>query len=368
MSKRASDRAPPDLAFAPVRQVGVKQKNIANGRVTLRTVADHLGLSTTTVSRALKHGSDVKAGTVATVEAAARALGYRPHLGGINLRTGRTHAIGIILPLGGDGDVNKFVASLIEGVSAFAKSAGYRTVVVPLLRSDDPIAALKDLVEEKSVDGIILTNTTPQDERVKYLLQSGTPFVTFGRTELFSAHAFVDVDHECIGATAAAMLLDSGHKMPALLAPPAELTYSKQFQRGWLQAHAARGQPMGDKSILCVANTANSGREVAATLFLIAPETSAAFIASDDTALGFVSGLVQNGRRVGKDFGIITYGGTRMHNYISPPLSAFVYPHFDTGQKLAMFLIRLIGGEDPATLTEVSVAEFYDLGSHVISP
>jgi DNA-binding LacI/PurR family transcriptional regulator len=66
-------------------------------------------------------------------------------------------------------------------------------------------------------------------------------------------------------------------------------------------------------------------------------------IANDDAPLGLVSGLVQSGRRVGQDFGIITYGGTRMHNFISPPLGAFVFPHFETGQKLAMFLIRLIG-------------------------
>ena len=365
MSKPTTHRALSDQTLAPVKQAAAKQKQSLDGRVTLRTVAGHLGLSATTVSRALKHGSDVKAETVAKVEAAARTLGYRPHLGGISLRTGRTHAVGIILPLGGEGDVNKFVASLIEGVSAFAQTVGYRTAVVPLLRSDDPIAALKDLVEEKSVDGIILTNTTPQDERVKFLLQSGTPFVTFGRTELFSRHAYVDVDHELIGATAGGMLLDSGHSAPVLVAPPAELTYSKQFQRGWQQAHIARGRPLRSNSIVFAANTANSGREVAATILQTMPETSAAFIANDDAAMGFMSGLLQNGRRVAHDFGIITYGGTRMHSFMSPPLSAFIFPHFDTGQRLAMFLIRLIGGESADTLREVSVAEFCDLGSHL---
>ncbi len=365
MSKTTTGRAVPDRPPAAVKQAEPKQKQNPDGRVTLRTVAGHLGLSITTVSRALKRGSDVKGETVAKVEAAARSLGYRPHLGGITLRTGRTHAIGIILPLGGEGDVNKFVASLIEGVSAFAKTVGYRTAVVPLLRGDDPISALKDLVEEQSVDGIILTNTTPQDERVKFLLQSGTPFVTFGRTELFSAHAYVDVDHELIGATAGGMLLDSGHAAPVLVAPPAELTYSKQFQRGWQQAHAARGRSPSDHSIICAANTANSGREVAVKILETSPVTSAAFIANDDAAMGFLSGLWQSGRRVPQDFGIITYGGTRMHSFMSPPLSAFIFPHFDTGQRLAMFLIRLIGGESADMLREVSVAEFIDLGSHL---
>ncbi|HTI01112.1 MAG TPA: substrate-binding domain-containing protein [Acidisoma sp.] len=335
-----------------------------DGRVTLRTVADHLGLSPTTVSRALKRGDDVNADTIDKVEAAARALGYRPHLGGINLRTGRTHAIGIILPLGGEGDVNKFVASLIEGVSSFLKTIGYRTAVVPLLRDDDPIIVLKELVSENSVDGIILTNTKPQDERVKWLLQTKTPFITFGRTELFSPHAFVDVDHERIGARAGAMMFDAGHSQPLLIAPPEDLTYSMQFRRGWAQIHRERGVDLAPQSVICARNSSNAGLEIASSVLRDRPEITGAFIAHDDTAMGFVSGLRPFGKHVGEDFGIITYGGTRMHSFINPPLSAFTFPHVTTGQSLARLLIKLIQGGRPEELQEVSQADFNDLGSH----
>jgi Periplasmic binding proteins and sugar binding domain of LacI family len=156
-------------------------------------------------------------------------MGYRPHLGGINLRTGRSHAIGVFLPLDRAGEINNFVSSLIEGVSAYLKTVSYKTMVVPILRHDDHLNALKDIVEEQSVDGIILKSTTPQDDRVKYLLQIGFPFVTYGRTELFTPHPHFDMDHESIGASAANILLDAGHSNPVLIAPPADQTYSLQF-------------------------------------------------------------------------------------------------------------------------------------------
>ena len=98
--------------------------------------------------------------------------------------------------------MNIVVAALVEGVSRFMKPIGYRTTVVPQLQADDPLEAVRDLVEEGSVDGVIITHTRPQDDRVKYLLEVGMPFVTFGRTELLSAHPSIDLDHEMIGAEA----------------------------------------------------------------------------------------------------------------------------------------------------------------------
>src|SRR5689334_14206144 len=76
----------------------------AGQRVTLRTVATTLGLSITTVSRALKEGPEVNRETIELVKRVAGELGYRPNLGGLNLRTGKTHAIGIVLPFEREGE------------------------------------------------------------------------------------------------------------------------------------------------------------------------------------------------------------------------------------------------------------------------
>ena len=212
----------------------------------VKDFAAHLGFSVTTVSRALKRGPEVHKDTIEQVEAAALALGYRPHLAGINLRTGRTHAVGLFLPLERPGEINNLASSLVEGVSASLTAVDYRVTVVPVTQSEQSLDAVKELVRARSVDGVILKNTKPKDERVKFLLESGLPFVAFGRTELLSDHAFFDIDHEAVGAGAAKLLFDAGHSAPLIIAPPRDLTYSRLFLKGWREGHARFDRPFDE--------------------------------------------------------------------------------------------------------------------------
>ncbi len=345
---------------------GRKMQREAGQRVTLRTVATTLGLSVTTVSRALKEGPEVNRETIELVKKAAGELGYRPNLGGLNLRTGKTHAIGIVLPFERQGETNIVVASVVEGVSRSMKGLGYRTTVVPQLQADDPLATVRDLVEEGSVDGVIITHTRPQDERVKYLLDVGMPFVTFGRTELLSPHPSVDLDHEAIGAEAARLLLDAGHDRPLLIAPSSQFTYSLQFVKGWTKTFTARNLSVPDTLIHFAATTPNSGKELARNISAWHPEATAAFVASEEAALGFLAGLRIVGRQAGRDFAIVTYGGTKLHEFFNPPLSSFYYSNYAIGERLAALLHRSIGGEDPAMLKELVNAEFIDHGSQLL--
>jgi LacI family transcriptional regulator len=345
---------------------GLKLRRDAGQRVTLRTVATSLGLSVTTVSRALKEGPEVNRETIELVKKAAEELGYRPNLGGLNLRTGKTHAIGIVLPFERQGETNIVVASVVEGVSRSMKGLGYRTTVVPQLQADDPLATVRDLVEEGSVDGVIITHTRPQDDRVKYLLEVGMPFVTFGRTELLSAHPNVDIDHETIGAEAARSLLDAGHERPLLIAPSSQFTYSLQFVKGWTKTFTARHLSIPDNLIHFAATTPNSGQELARNIVSWHPEASGAFVASEEAALGFLSGLRIVGRQAGRDFALITYGGTKLHEFFNPPLSSFYYSNYVIGERLAALLHRSMKGEDPATLRELVQAEFIDHGSQCL--
>lgn len=338
----------------------------AGQRVTLRTVANAVGLSVTTVSRALKEGEEVNQETIDRVKAAARALGYRPNLGGINLRTGKTHAIGIVLPFEREGEMNIVVASLVEGVSRFMKPIGYRTTVVPQLEVDDPLTTVRDLVEEGSVDGVIITHTRPQDDRVKYLLEAGTPFVTFGRTEL-GVHPSIDIDHEIIGAEAARLLLDAGHRSPLLVLPSRQFTYSLQFLKGWTRTFDALDEAMPNGFIHSTVTTPDSGMNLACELISRHPEATGAFVASEEATLGFIAGLRASGREVGRNFGLVTYGGIRLHDFFNPPVSAYYFSNHVIGERLAKLLKRSIDGEDAAELREIVTAEFVDHHSQRLS-
>jgi LacI family transcriptional regulator len=356
----------PLSASSQIQTRPTSPRGAGNGSVTLRTLAAHLGFSVTTVSRALKRGPEVHKDTIEQVAAAALALGYRPHLAGINLRTGRTHAVGLFLPLERSGEINNLASSLIEGVSASLTAVDYRVTVVPVTKSEQSLDAVKELVRARSVDGVILKNTKPQDERVKFLLESGLPFVAFGRTELISDHPFFDIDHEAVGGKAAKLLFDAGHSTPLIIAPPSDLTYSRLFLRGWRQAHMACNRLFDESKVIFTAVTPNSGLEIAAEIFARGTSATAAFIASEEAALGFVAGATRAGVQIGAEFGVVTFGGSQLHQFVTPPLSAFKYSHFETSQRLADLLMRAMAGEDPSTLCEIVQAHFVDNHSHLI--
>jgi LacI family transcriptional regulator, galactose operon repressor len=329
-----------------------------HGRVTLRTLASHLGCSVTTVSRALKNGPEVHKATIVRVEEAARALGYRPHVAGTNLRTGRTQAVGLLLPLERPGEINNLSSWLLEGVSAHLTALNYRTIVVPVMRGEQSLESVKEVVASRSVDGIVL----------KFLLEARFPFVTFGRTELLSDHPYFDVDHEAVGTDAANLLLDAGHLEPVLVAPPQELMYSRLLLRGWERACTGRGRAPDKSQIFFSAVAPKSGQQIASQLIEQRSTSTAAFVASEEAALGFVAGLNEAGLRVGRNFGVVTYGGSQLHRFIIPPLSVFHFSQFDTGERLADLLLRSIAGENPKALQEVAPGDFVDYGSQLLRP
>jgi LacI family transcriptional regulator len=340
---------------------------IAHRRVTLRTLANVLGLSVTTVSRALKDGPDVNAETIDRVKKAAATHGYRPNLGGVNLRTGKSLAVGMVVRFERQGELNILTASLLEGVSTTVKAKGYRTILVPQLPGDDPLEVVQELVREGSVDGVIITHTRPQDDRVKYLLEVDMPFVTFGRTELLSAHAHVDIDHEEIGVEAARLLLDAGHTAPLLFAPSSQYTYSLQFVKGWTKTFNARHLSVRDDLIHFSATTPNSGFEIARTILRWYPDATGAFVASDESGMGLVAGMRQAGREIGRDFGLISYGGSNLHDFVSPPISAFYYSNYLIGEEMAGLLEQAMARGNLTSLSTIVAAEFIDHGSHRIA-
>jgi LacI family transcriptional regulator len=258
------------------------------------------------------------------------------------------------------------VASLVEGVSRLMKTFGYRTTVVPQLQADDALAAVRELVEEGSVDGVMITHTKPQDERVKYLLEAEMPFVTFGRTKLGSVHASIDIDHETIGAKAARLLLDAGHKSPLLIAPSSQFTYSLQFVKGWCETLEARNLPIKESCIHLTDTTPDRGQEMAKEVIRQNPGATAAFVASEEATFGFLSGLRAAGRQVGRDFGLVTYGGARLHDFFDPPISAFYFSNYVIGERLALLLKRSMQGEDAAGLREIVQAKFVNHGSEIL--
>ena len=211
-------------------------------RPTLKTLARQLDLSVTTISRALKDGPEVRPETIARVKAAAAALAYRPDPRAVGLRTGRTGVVAVLFWEPHVDDVgDSSVAPIVEGVCRRLEGTSYTAMIQLLLPGMEGLDRVSRIVEGKLADGLILSGTTPQDERVRYMLERRFPSVTFGRTELFTPHPWYDIDNELAAWQATSHLAQEGRRRIALIDPPRHLTFAQHRLLGYRRALAEAG-------------------------------------------------------------------------------------------------------------------------------
>ena len=332
---------------------------LSKPRPTLKSLAQGLGLSVSTVSKALKGAPDVGANTMELVRQAAQSAGYVPDLRGVKLRTGRTYLLYYQKAVAPMQDVpDAIVAAQIETIASCLADTPYQLQIVPWnTASEDPMPALRRIVQGRLADGIILDTTQPQDARVRYLLEHNVPFVTFGRTELVSEHRFVDADNEKAAFRATEYLMGRGHRRIALVSPPLIYTYALQRRRGYAAALQQGGLRM-DPALLCEGvQDAKVARALAARLASM-PDAPTAFVCANEVStLGVLAGLRDAGRVPGTDVELVSRDGACISDYLYPPLPTLFLDIRTVASTLCEFLLRRIQGEAPQALQRVFPCE-----------
>ncbi|MEM7443738.1 MAG: LacI family DNA-binding transcriptional regulator [Pseudomonadota bacterium] len=330
-------------------------------RATLKTLSSHLELSVTTVSRALKDGPEVKPETIARVKQAASELGYIPDMRGVKLRTGRTFTIYTFwaAPYADEvGDAGS--VALTQGMHRTLADTPYSIIQVPLLPDSDPLAAVRRIEEAQLTDGMIMDLTTAQDVRARYLLEHGMPFVTFGRTELFTPHAYFDIDNEDSAYQATALLIRRGHRRIALIDPVLKFLYAQQRQAGYRRALAEAGISFDPELVSNEDRNADRSAQKAREMMTYKQPPTGFVCVNEVVTLGVLHGLSASGHQVGDGIDIVSREGTRLSAYLPWPISTCYYPLSRAGEKLASFLLRLLDGEDPSNLQEVAKTELIE--------
>ena len=312
----------------------------------MKTIAKHLGLSISTVSRALQQDAAVRPETRQLVNSAADQLGYRRDLRGVNLRTGRTFTLCALLttlPASaefGDPATMSFIQGLIGGIAG----TPFKVVIRPVESVDDQLAACRDAVVDGRFDGFLLDHTEPQDARVLYLLEHGIPFVTFGRTELFSEHPYLDIDNEDAAYQATRHLVAQGHERIALIDPPQQYLFSGQRHRGYRRALAEAGLPYDPALVAEMGIGIRSVRDRVARLLEI-DERPTGFVTSNEIAtIGTLGACRALPRKELARCGFVSRDGTTLFDYLEPPVSSLYFPLMEAGQRLSAALVQAIEG------------------------
>ncbi|MFK7890194.1 MAG: LacI family DNA-binding transcriptional regulator [Granulosicoccus sp.] len=276
--------------------------------MNLKQLSEHLGLSQTTVSRALNGYPEVSEKTRLRVAAAARHYNYRPNARATGLATGKASAIGHVIPvLSRDDVVNPIFGEFMAGASSVYSANGYE-LMLTVAHSENEADIYHSLKAKGAVDGVIVHSPQKKDHRVQLLQEIGLPFVIHGRvTDCEQSYSWVDFDNEGAFQQACKLLLDLGHRRIALINGPATLNFAWLRLKGYQAALAAADIPCSESLISNGILTELYGYETALSMLDMGDPPTAMIVSSYVVALGVKSAIVQAGLTVGNDISIIIH-------------------------------------------------------------
>lgn len=321
--------------------------------MNLKEFAERIGLSQTTVSRALGGYPEVSETTRVRVLKAAEALGYRPNTSARSLATGRAGAIGIVLQ---GASFGPHFSEFMGGLSSRLQADGVDILVSAVEGAEAEEAAYRRFAASKRVDAVIVNSPAVTDGRIDLLRALRLPFVVHGRSEAVQPFAYLDIDNEGAVRRATEHLLDLGHRRIALINGDIRHTYARDREAGHRAALAGHGLPAATSMLANGAFTDETGFRLMRD-FLADPQPPTAVIAgSMMSALGAMRAARVAGLAVGRDLSIIAHDD--VFPYLSPEnlvpaISTTRSPIREAGARIGDMALRLIAGAAPESLQDV---------------
>lgn len=333
-------------------------------RINIVELARHLGLSVSTVSKALNGRADVSDATKRRVMNAANELGFSPDPAGRRLRSGTSETIGFVLSPPQSHFAHPFFLDLLMGIDQGLEKTPFQLVIVTGGTVETEVDSFRRLVERQRVDAVMFGRTRRDDARIRFLQERGVPFVTLGRSETGNPFPFVDIDRTVAGRNGTARFIGLGHRRIGLLCTPAYLMLSHYLLEGYLAALDAAKLPF-DPSLIVECDLAEGGGLTGARQLLAMDNPPTALMCGHDLiASGAMQAIVEMGMRPGTDVAIIGCDNHPLGPYLTPPLTTFSAPTLEAGRRMVELLLALLGGRSPEALQEVWSPELILRSSH----
>jgi LacI family transcriptional regulator len=312
------------------------------GPPTLKTIAYMTGYSITAVSRALKDAPDIGMETKQRVRLVAKQIGYRPNRAGVRLRTGKTNVITLVLNT--EEEVMGITSQMVFGISEVLRDTPYHLVVTPYAHRNDPMEPIRYIVETGSADGVIISRTELQDQRVRYLTENGMPFATHGRTEMDIEHPWHDFDNERFAHDGVRMLAERGARRVALIGPPDNLTYARHMKAGFAAGlREFQLEPFPLDSIT-VDSSLDTVQAKICEIMRSADRPDGIVCGSGSAAIATTAGIEQAGLRVGRDVRVVSKQHTNILKRFRKEIDVINEDIKQAGRDLANFVVRSIEG------------------------
>ncbi|WP_046755786.1 LacI family DNA-binding transcriptional regulator [Kordia jejudonensis] len=300
--------------------------------VTLKDIAETLGISITTVSKALKGYPDVSKKTRALVKELAQTLNYKPNAFAVNLRTEESKTIGLIIPE----IVHHFFSSVIKGIVSQAEKKGYLVIILQSNESFELEKKQLDLLMNKRVDGILisLANGTADFKHITDIIAQGKPIVMFDKIAKIVKCSKVIIDDRKAAYTATQHLIDTGCKRIAHFRGPLLPQNSIDRFLGYKKALVDNNMEY-DPSLVYIFDdmTFEVGEEFARKILAEHTNVDGIFVNTDLVAIGAITEFNRQGVKIPEEISIVGFSNWFMSSAITPSLTTINQPGFEMGKK-----------------------------------
>ncbi len=319
-------------------------------QVTIKDIAKQLGISASTVSRALKDHPDISEKTKIKVKALAKELNYKPNAIALSLQSSKSNIIGIIVPQ----IVHHFFSTVISGIEEYAGKKGYNVLICQSNESiDKEITNTQTLISSR-VDGIIVSRTknTEDFKHFRNIQNSFIPLVFFDRTCHGLKTDKVIIDDYKAAYEATEYLIRTGCKNIVHFSGPENLKISSKRMWGFRDALKKNSIPFKEEYIINADNL-EDGQNETEKLIRNNKIPDGIFAVNDMTAAGAINALKKYNIKIPDKVSVIGFTNELISAITDPPMTTVEQNGYIMGCKTAELLIKRIENIDAPFISEI---------------
>jgi DNA-binding LacI/PurR family transcriptional regulator len=309
------------------------------GQVTIKDIAKELGISPSTVSKALKGHRDISASTKKAVKGLVEKWNYKPDPIALSLQGGHGKTIGVIVPE----IVHYFFSTVIGGIDDLAYDYGYHVMFCQSSESYEREVKSVNTMLSNRVDGILVSvsKTTHDFDHFRKIIENGIPLVFFDRICDEIDTDKVVVDDEVGAYEAVKHLLNIGCRNIIHLSGPPNLLIGKNRKEGYLRALRESNIPLNENNII-KCDTAEDASIIVPQLLSRQEKPDGIFAVNDLTAASAMKNVLALGYHVPEDIAIVGFTSGMISDITNPTLSSVEQHGYLIGREAVKMLIDRI--------------------------
>lgn len=324
-------------------------------KATLKQIAKELGVSVSTVSKALNGSPEISEPTKQRVQEYAKLKNYKPNVIGLSLKNRKTKTIGVLIP----NILNSFFAKVFSGIEKVADEKGYKVITCITNESLEKEINALEMLSNGTIDGFILSIAEESQKLRKFdhfttIINEGTPIIMFDRIvdEVNCDKVIVDDFESAVNATQ--HLIKTGCKKIALHSAIDNLSVGKLRAQGFYKAMKDNGLKVDENLVILTNNNEEFNSKIGG--FFIKNKPDGIFAVDEHASVTALKLGIQNGYKIPQDLSIIGFADGVWSRRMTPSLSTISQHGPEIGEVAAQLLItKLESKEENFTFSTTTI-------------